>query len=111
MICLVDTPHVLQMSVLQRTLQPAKGKPIQRTLFQQCLQALTAAWQARQRLLSDLWPVLLVPVCFAAFVVWNGGVVVGDKAAHAPAKHLMQPLYFALFAAAALGPFHFSPFR
>lgn len=54
---------------------------------------------------------LLVPVCFAAFVVWNGGIVLGDKAAHAPVKHLMQPLYFALFAAAALAPFHFSLFR
>lgn len=99
------------MSVLQQTLQPASSKPNQPTLLHQCLQALMAAWQARQRLLSDLWPVLLVPVCFAAFVVWNGSIVVGDKAAHAPVKHLMQPLYFALFTAAALGPFHFSPFR
>ena len=99
---------MLQMSVLQQTLKPAQGN---RGTIQQCFSALTAAWQTKQRLLSDLWPVLLVPVCFAAFVVWNGGIVIGDKAAHAPVKHLMQPLYFALFTAAALGPFHFSPFR
>lgn len=80
-------------------------------LLQQCTHILTAAWQAKWRLLSDLWPMLLVPAWFAAFVVWNGGIVVGDKAAHAPVKHLMQPLYFALFAAVALGPFHFSPSR
>ena len=100
--------HVLQMSVLQQSVKPAEGN---RGTIQQCLQALTAAWQTKQRLLSDLWPMLLVPVCFAAFVVWNGGIVVGDKAAHAPVKHLMQPLYFALFTAAALWPFHFSSFR
>ena len=96
------------MSVLQQTLKPGQGN---RGTIQQCFSAIAAAWQTKQRLLSDLWPVLLVPVFFAGFVVWNGGIVVGDKAAHAPVKHLMQPLYFALFTAAALGPFHFSPFR
>lgn len=99
------------MSVLQRTPKPAQGKPIPSTLLQQCRHTLTAAWHTKERLLSDLWPMLLVPACFAAFVVWNGGIVVGDKAAHAPVKHLTQPLYFALFAAVALGPFHFSPSR
>ncbi len=52
-----------------------------------------------------------MPLLFAAFVVWNGGIVLGDKAAHAPVKHLMQPLYFVFFTAIALGPFHFSPSR
>lgn len=52
-----------------------------------------------------------MPVFFAAFVVWNGGIVLGDKAAHAPVKHFTQPLYFVLFAAIALGPLHFSPAR
>ncbi|KAL3160676.1 hypothetical protein ABBQ32_010589 [Trebouxia sp. C0010 RCD-2024] len=102
---------IIGMSVLGRTLKPAEGKPISATMLQQCLQALTASWKARWQLLADLWPMLLVPACFAAFVVWNGGIVLGDKAAHTPVQHLMQPLYFVLFTVAALGPFHFSPFR
>ena len=99
------------MSVLEQCLKPIAGKPIPLTLWQQCSQALTTAWHLKWQLLSDLLPVLLVPLCFAAFVVWNGGIVVGDKAAHAPVKHLMQPLYFALFANVALGQFFFGPSR
>lgn len=99
------------MSVLDRTLKPEDSKHIPSAMLQQCLWVLTAAWQSKWQLLTDLWPVLLVPACFAAFVVWNGGIVLGDKAAHAPVQHLMQPLYFVLFTASALGPFHFSPFR
>ncbi|KAL3139381.1 hypothetical protein ABBQ38_003715 [Trebouxia sp. C0009 RCD-2024] len=99
------------MSVLDRTLKPAEGKPIPPTMLQQCVQALTAAWNTRWQLLADLWPMLLVPASFAAFVVWNGGIVLGDKAAHAPVQHLMQPLYFVLFTAAALGPYHFDTVR
>lgn len=101
----------LQMSVLHRCLKPTAGNPIPQTLWQQCFQALTTAWRLKRLLLSDLWPVLLVPTCFAGFVVWNGGIVVGDKTAHAPVKHLMQPLYFALFANVALGQFLFGPSR
>lgn len=54
--------------------------------------------QLRGRLLRRLWPLAAVPTAFAAFAVANGGIVVGDKAAHAPARHLVQPLYFAVFA-------------
>jgi alpha-1,2-glucosyltransferase len=49
-------------------------------------------------LLTRLWPLAAVPAAFAAFAVVNGGIVVGDKAAHAPARHLVQPLYFAAYA-------------
>lgn len=52
-----------------------------------------------------------MPAAFAAFVVWNGSIVVGDKANHEPAVHFMQPLYFVLFAALALAPVHFTPRR
>ena len=83
----------------------------QQQLPQQLQHVLKAAWYLKWQLLQDMWVLLLVPVAFAAFVVWNGGIVLGDKAAHAPVRHLMQPLYFVLFCSLALAPFHFSPSR
>lgn len=65
--------------------------------------------QLRWRMLLRLWPLLAVPAAFATFAVANGGIVVGDREAHAPARHLAQPLYFAAFAAAALAPALLSP--
>ena len=99
------------MSVLQRCLKKAPNNSVPQALPQQLLHAVDRAWHLKGSLLSDLWALALVPVLFAAFVVWNGGIVLGDKAAHAPVVHLMQPLYFVLFTAVALGPFHFSPVR
>ena len=52
-----------------------------------------------------------MPASFAAFVVANGGVVVGDRANHAPAAHWVQPLYALLFTAAAFAPVHLHPRR
>ena len=99
------------MSVLDRCLKPTPNKPTPQALPQQLLRAINSAWQLKLSLLSDLWALILVPLLFAAFVVWNQGIVLGDKAAHVPVKHLMQPMYFLLFTAIALGPFHFSPLR
>jgi alpha-1,2-glucosyltransferase len=45
------------------------------------------------RLLLDLWPQILLLGSFAAFVAWNGGVVLGDKANHVATIHLTQMLY------------------
>ena len=100
----------LQMSVLKRCLKAKSDKPIPEAL-QQLLFAVERAWRLKYVLLADLWALILVPLIFAAFVVWNGGIVLGDKTAHTPVKHLMQPLYFVLFTAVALAPFHFSPAR
>ena len=60
--------------------------------------------QSKARLAGRVAPLAAVPAAFALFVRANGGVVVGDRAAHAPVLHLVQPLYFALFAAGALAP-------
>lgn len=102
---------IIGMSVLKRCLKAKSDKPIQEALRQQLLFAVERAWRLKWVLLADLWALILVPLIFAAFVVWNGGIVLGDKAAHTPVKHLMQPLYFVLFTAIALAPFHFSPAR
>ncbi|KAF2962850.1 hypothetical protein GQX73_g10722 [Xylaria multiplex] len=50
-----------------------------------------------------LWPHGVVLAAFAAFVAWNGGVVLGDKSNHIATLHLAQLLYiwpfFAFFSA------------
>ncbi len=99
------------MSVLKRCLKAKSDKPIPEALPQQFMFVIERAWHLKWVLLADLWTVILVPLIFAAFVVWNGGIVLGDKAAHTPVKHLMQLLYFVLFTAIALAPFHFCPAR
>ena len=80
-------------------------------LLSQVVSCLKRAWQRRVALVGRLWPVAFVPAAFASFVVWNGGVVVGDRAAHVPVKHLTQPLYFSLFSSCALAPVLLSPAR
>jgi len=39
-------------------------------------------------------PYLLVLVAFAAFVLWNGGIALGDKSNHIPSIHIPQIYYF-----------------
>ncbi|KAI0197587.1 DIE2/ALG10 family-domain-containing protein [Astrocystis sublimbata] len=50
-----------------------------------------------------IWPHSVVLASFAAFVAWNGGVVLGDKSNHVATIHLAQMLYiwpfFAFFSA------------
>ncbi|KIN08179.1 glycosyltransferase family 59 protein [Oidiodendron maius Zn] len=43
--------------------------------------------------LSKLWPYIALLLSFSAFVLWNGGVVLGDKANHVATIHLPQLLY------------------
>jgi hypothetical protein len=63
----------------------------------QLFSLLLCAWQQKCQLLADFWLLLLLPVAFCVFVVLNGSITLGDKEAHAPSAHLMQPLYFGLF--------------
>ncbi len=70
---------------------------------------LQQAWILRTTLLSQLWPLLTVVLGFAAFVLHNGGIVVGDKDNHVPVRHLMQPLYFVLYCTICLAPAYWTP--
>lgn len=45
------------------------------------------------RLATALWPFASLIALFAGFVVWNGGVVLGDKSNHVATIHLPQVLY------------------
>ncbi|KAI2776752.1 glycosyltransferase family 59 protein [Daldinia loculata] len=51
----------------------------------------------------QIWPHLVVLGAFVGFVIWNGGVVLGDKSNHVATLHLAQMLYiwplFAFFSA------------
>jgi len=48
--------------------------------------------------LPSFVPYALVVAGFGAFVVWNGGIVLGDKSNHVPALHIPQLYYFIAFA-------------
>ncbi|KAI0757334.1 glucosyltransferase [Daedaleopsis nitida] len=51
-------------------------------------------------ILPALVPYALVIAAFGAFVIWNGGIVLGDKSNHIPALHVPQLYYFVGFATA-----------
>ncbi|KYN03925.1 PREDICTED: putative Dol-P-Glc:Glc(2)Man(9)GlcNAc(2)-PP-Dol alpha-1,2-glucosyltransferase [Cyphomyrmex costatus] len=46
---------------------------------------------------DNLLPYLTVCVMFVAFVIWNGGIVVGDRSAHVATIHVCQIFYFSAF--------------
>ncbi|KAJ9079527.1 glucosyltransferase, variant 4 [Entomophthora muscae] len=55
-------------------------------------------------LLQIALPYGLVITTFASFVVWNGGVVIGDKANHVASLHFPQLGYYLVYASALLSP-------
>ncbi|GMH33479.1 hypothetical protein BSKO_01313 [Bryopsis sp. KO-2023] len=67
------------------------------------------SFRLRWGLLKNFWAISLVPVGFASFVIWNGGIVVGDKQAHKPVIHMAQLGYFFLFLLGCLFPALVSP--
>ena len=70
---------------------------------------LLRMWQRLARFLGSFLPLMLVLVGFAAFVVTNGGIVVGDRSQHRISLHFMQPLYCAACVALSLLPLIFHP--
>lgn len=51
----------------------------------------------RLHLIRNFWAIVVLPTGFYCFVLWNGGIVVGDKQAHKPVVHTAQIAYFFLF--------------
>ncbi|KAG9243448.1 DIE2/ALG10 family-domain-containing protein [Calycina marina] len=49
--------------------------------------------------LRRLYPYIFLLITFALFVIWNGSIVLGDKAAHVATLHLPQMLYVWAFIA------------
>ena len=54
---------------------------------------------------------LIVWLCFAAFLVWNDGVVLGDKSAHIAVFHPTQILYFSAFSLCFSAPFFVTKYK
>lgn len=50
-------------------------------------------------LITRLWPYISLLATFAVFVIWNGGVVLGDKSNHVATIHAPQILYLLAFTA------------
>ncbi|XP_076647875.1 alpha-1,2-glucosyltransferase Alg10 isoform X1 [Halictus rubicundus] len=53
----------------------------------------------------QLLPYATVCSVFLLFVIWNKGIVVGDRAAHVPTIHLPQLFYFSAFISCFLWPY------
>ncbi|KAF8342782.1 glucosyltransferase [Cantharellus anzutake] len=51
-------------------------------------------------LLPFIIPYALLALVFTVFVVWNGGIVLGDKSNHIPQMHIPQLFYFVGFCTA-----------
>ncbi|KAI0793275.1 glucosyltransferase [Abortiporus biennis] len=62
------------------------------------LKALLSAPRVVPQILPAFLPYCLVLVGFFGFVIWNAGIVLGDKSNHVPAFHVPQVYYFIGFA-------------
>ncbi|KAI9709883.1 MAG: hypothetical protein M1812_007591 [Candelaria pacifica] len=59
-----------------------------------CVSVSIAAIASIRQVFRRLVPYLATLGVFAVFIVWNGGVVLGDKTNHVATVHLPQMLYF-----------------
>ena len=70
---------------------------------------LLRVWQRLGSFLCSFLPLMAVVAGFAAFVVINGGIVVGDRSQHRMSLHFMQPLYCAACITLSLLPLILHP--
>ncbi|KZT23848.1 glycosyltransferase family 59 protein [Neolentinus lepideus HHB14362 ss-1] len=61
------------------------------------LQSIVSAPKVLPDILPNFVPYGVVVALFAAFVAWNGGIVLGDKSNHIPSFHVPQLYYFVGF--------------
>lgn len=78
-------------------------------LFSEILGILLATWHLKWELFVSFSPFFALLLAFAAFVVWNGSIVLGAKEAHTVSPHFAQLLYFGLVSACFMAPVHFNP--
>ena len=70
------------------------------------LRCASLVWKEWRRLQHRVLPALLVALAFVVFVVWNKGIVVGDRSNHTMVLHFAQLGYFSVFAASYLAALH-----
>ncbi|KAL4578832.1 hypothetical protein LXL04_014963 [Taraxacum kok-saghyz] len=78
-------------------------------LFSEIWSILLAAWHIKWELFVSFCPFFALLLAFAAFVVWNGSIVLGAKEAHTVSPHFAQLLYYGLVSACFMAPVHFTP--
>lgn len=112
----VDIPRTWQETAVSKFNQYSRGEIHDLILrdaglldFVLCAISIVVAAAFRPLLLlTRLWPYILLLASFAGFLVWNGGVVLGDKSNHVATVHLMQMFYIwpfiAFFSAPLLIP-------
>jgi alpha-1,2-glucosyltransferase len=67
------------------------------TLLRTWKLGLTSRAQLANKILYNCAGFIIVGLCFGVFVVWNGGLVVGDRSAHKAVLNIPQLFYFSLF--------------
>lgn len=77
-----------------------RGEEVRPGLFHA---GLTTVKDLLKQLFGSLWGYGLVGLGFVGFLIVNGGIVVGDKAAHVSVFHLPQLFYFAGFSVCFCG--------
>lgn len=63
------------------------------------IQSILSAPRILPDIMPSFIPYALVLALFVVFMIWNGGIVLGDKSNHIPALHVPQVYYFLAFAA------------
>ncbi|KOX74903.1 Putative Dol-P-Glc:Glc(2)Man(9)GlcNAc(2)-PP-Dol alpha-1,2-glucosyltransferase [Melipona quadrifasciata] len=78
-------------------------------LWEKVIRKTCHKWELFMRfiiqLFTQLFPYVIVCLTFVMFVIWNKGIVVGDKRAHIPTIHIPQLLYFSTFLFCFLWPY------
>ncbi|XP_071702212.1 dol-P-Glc:Glc(2)Man(9)GlcNAc(2)-PP-Dol alpha-1,2-glucosyltransferase-like [Rutidosis leptorrhynchoides] len=77
-------------------------------LFSEIWSILLASWHMKWELIVSFSPFFALLIAFAAFVVWNGSVVLGAKEAHTVSPHFAQLLYYSLVSCCFMAPVHFT---
>ncbi|KAI7746081.1 hypothetical protein M8C21_024646 [Ambrosia artemisiifolia] len=77
-------------------------------LFSEIQSILLVSWRLKWELLVSFSPFLALLLAFAAFVVWNGSIVLGAKEAHTVSPHFAQMFYYSLVSCCFMAPVHFS---
>ncbi|XP_024987704.1 dol-P-Glc:Glc(2)Man(9)GlcNAc(2)-PP-Dol alpha-1,2-glucosyltransferase [Cynara cardunculus var. scolymus] len=75
--------------------------------FSEIWSIILASWHLKWELFVSFSPFLAVLAAFAAFVVWNGSIVLGAKEAHTVSPHFAQLLYYGLVSSCFMAPVHF----
>jgi alpha-1,2-glucosyltransferase len=65
---------------------------------------MEAAFRQPKLVARVVSPYVPVGVAFLAFLVWNAGIVLGDKTMHVAVLHIPQIYYFAAFAGCLMVP-------